>query len=72
MEPKWKEVIRITADRQTLYMRLPRAWAKAQKLSRGSYLVARCGPDGALKIDTFDKEVNHGKRADDGKSGGDQ
>lgn len=66
-----REIIRVTADRQTLYMRVPRQWAKAQKLRRGSYLVCRCHLDGALVVNTYEKEMRNGPQTDDGEGGQD-
>jgi len=64
-----REIIRITADRQTLYMRVPRQWAKTHKLQRGSYLVCRGSSGGALIVNTYEQEMKHGPKTNDGEGG---
>lgn len=57
-----QEIIRVTADRQTLYMRIPRMFKDAKKLKRGDYLVCMSDGNDGLKIRTWDDEI-------DGKTG---
>ena len=51
-----QEIIRITADRQTLYIRIPRMFKKAKGLKRGDYLVCEYDGVGELKIHTWEDE----------------
>jgi len=62
------EIVRITADRQTLYMRLPRAWARRLELRRGDYLMVDELPDNGLTVDTFQGYFDNGKRAKNSKN----
>ena len=54
-----REVMRVTADRRTLYVRLPRLWAEAQGVSRGSFLVVTEIAGGALVVRKFGDEVKN-------------
>lgn len=51
-----QEIIRITADRQTLYMRIPRQFKKVKGLKKGDYLVCSYDGIGELKIHTWEDE----------------
>jgi len=53
-----QEIIRITADRQTLYMRIPRMFKNAKGLKKGDYLVCEYDAVGELKIHTWEDERN--------------
>lgn len=53
-----QDIIRITADRQTLYMRIPKSFKKIKGLKRGDYLVCNYDGVGELKIHTLDDERN--------------
>ena len=68
----WRMIIRVREDHGTIYVRIPRAWAKEKKVGRGSYVVMKEVVDGALLVSTFDDEVKNGKGIDDGESGGDK
>ena len=52
------EIIRITADRKTLYMRIPGSFKRQKGLKRGDYLVCNFDGVGELKIHTWDDEKN--------------
>lgn len=53
-----QEIIRVTADRQTLYMRIPKSFKKAKGIKRGDYLVCNYDGVGEMKIHTWDDEKN--------------
>lgn len=53
-----QEIIRITADRNTLYMRIPRMFKKQKGLKRGDYLVCSFDGVGEMKIHTWEDEKN--------------
>jgi len=59
---KMKEIVRVTADRNVLYMKLPMRWRVAAKLHRGSYLVVKYTTGGKMTVTTWDQEVKNGKR----------
>lgn len=58
-----REIMRVTADRRTLYVRLPRAWAKSQQVKKGDYLVMTEVTGGAVVVRKFDDEVSEHARA---------
>lgn len=62
-----KEIVRITADRKTLYMRVPRSWAKDKGLKRGDCLVCTQGGAGRMIVRTMDEVINDGRRSEDGE-----
>jgi len=51
-----QEIIRITADRKTLYLRIPQSFKKAKGLKKGDYLVCTYDAVGELKIHTWEDE----------------
>lgn len=55
-----QEIIRVTADRQTLYIRIPKMFKKAKGIKRGDYLVCDYDGFGQLKIHTW-KDQQLGK-----------
>ena len=57
-----QEIIRVTADRQTLYIRIPKMFKKAKGIKRGDYLVCDYDGVGQLKIHTWEDQ----KRAQSG------
>lgn len=69
MTKMWKDIIHVTRDHSTIYMRIPMAWAKENKVKAGSYLICRQGADGELVVKTWDQEMADAKKADDGESG---
>jgi hypothetical protein len=65
-----QEIIRVTADRQTLYMRIPRSFKKSKGIKRGDYLVCNYDGVGEMKIHTWEDEKNAKSRVE--KCGSDQ
>lgn len=51
-----QEIIRVTADRQTLYMRIPRSFKKSKGIKKGDYLVCNYDGVGEMKIHTWEDE----------------
>lgn len=72
MKNMWKEIIHVTRDHSTLYMRVPMAWAEEEGVEAGSYLIARRGPGGLLVVNTWEQEFSHGKKTGDGRGGKDR
>ena len=61
--PILTEIVRVRNDNGTLYVRLPRFWAKAHLIEHSSYLVAKSGPDGTLVLKPWEDEVRAKKKA---------
>lgn len=53
-----QEIIRVTADRQTLYMRIPPMFKKTKGIKKGDYLVCNYDGVGEMKIHTWEDEQN--------------
>lgn len=51
-----QEIIRITADRNTLYMRIPPSFRKVKGLKKGDYLVCEYDGVGELRVHTWEDE----------------
>ncbi|MEM0135747.1 MAG: AbrB/MazE/SpoVT family DNA-binding domain-containing protein [Thermoplasmatales archaeon] len=41
---------KVTAQRATLYVALPKTWTRALRIQKGDYMDLRVGADGVLKI----------------------
>lgn len=65
-----QEIIRVTADRQTLYMRIPPRFKKSKGIKKGDYLVCNYDGVGELKIHTWEDEKHAKSRTE--KRGNDQ
>lgn len=67
-----QEIIRVTADRQTLYMRIPPMFKKTKGIKRGDYLVCNYDGVGPLKIHTWEEQQRVKKRVEECRSGEDK
>lgn len=64
-----QEIIRVTADRQTLYIRIPRMFKKTKGIKKGDYLVCDYDGVGQLKIHTWEDQNRAKPRAEECGSG---
>jgi hypothetical protein len=67
-----QEIIRVTADRNTLYMRIPRMFKKQKGIKRGDYLVCNFDGIGEMKIHTWEDEKIAKSRIEERSSNQDQ
>ncbi len=63
------QIVTVTRDHSTLYVRLPADYVKRKGIKRRDLMVCRQGKNGEITYSTFIDEVNHGKKTDDGKDG---
>jgi len=58
---KWREVVKVRAERTNLLIRLPRWFIDEQDIKQGVYIVSDRQKDGSITLNTLERVCN-GKR----------